>query len=104
MWHEVDWAVIAREQRAGIFRLSPKEFEQYTVMTRLELYNAGEPCGAAAIRRKLKREYNIQPLPSSSTIQRILVANCLTNGRIGYYPGVEEPPPYQWRPTRKERW
>ena len=64
---------------------TPDEIEQIVVMQRLHLYNLGLPCGAKAIRRKLDRE-GIQPLPSSSTINRILSRNCLTHRRTGYYP------------------
>jgi len=52
---------------------------------RLYLYNAGRPCGAKAIRAKLQDE-GISPVPSVSTITRVLVQQHLTNGRTGYYP------------------
>jgi len=54
-------------------------------MVRLELYNKGEHCGAKVIREEM-RELDIEPLPSVSKINRILSAECLTNGRTGYYP------------------
>jgi hypothetical protein len=62
-----------------------KEIEQIVILERLHLYNWGLPCGAKAIRRKLDRE-GIQPLPSISTINRILSRNYLTHRRTGYYP------------------
>ena len=62
-----------------------KEIEQIVIMERLHLYNRGLPCGAQAIRRMLDRE-GIQPLPSISTIKRILSRNCFTHRRTGYYP------------------
>lgn len=64
---------------------TPEQIEQIVVMERLHLYNWGLPCGAQAIRRKLDRD-GIEPLPSLSTIGRILSRNCLTHGRTGYYP------------------
>lgn len=51
---------------------------------RLHLYNRGVPCGAKAIRDKMSEE-NIKPLPSVSSISRILREQCLTHGRTGYY-------------------
>jgi hypothetical protein len=62
-----------------------KEIEQIVIMERLHLYNLGDPCGAKVIHRRLDR-YGIQPLPSISTINRILSRNCLTHRRTGYYP------------------
>ena len=67
----------------GIY--TPEEIEQIVVMERLNLYNRGLPCGAQAIRWKLHRE-GIEPLPSLSTIGRILSRNYLTHRRTGYYP------------------
>jgi hypothetical protein len=61
------------------------EIEKIVVMERLHLYNKGVPCGAQAIRNILFEEC-IRPLPSISTIKRILSRNCLTHGRTGYYP------------------
>lgn len=61
------------------------EIEQIVVMERLHLYNRGLHCGAKAIRRKLGQQ-GVQPLPSISTMKRILSRNCLTHGRTGYYP------------------
>jgi putative transposase len=62
------------------------EIEEIVVMERLHLYNKGAPCGARAI-RKILYEQCVRPLPSISTIKRILSRNCLTHGRTGYYPG-----------------
>jgi hypothetical protein len=64
---------------------TPEQIEQIVIMERLHLYNWGLHCGAKAIRRKLDRE-GVQPLPSISTINRILSRNCLTHRRTGYYP------------------
>jgi hypothetical protein len=65
-----------------------EEIEQIVVMERLHLYNRGIPCGAKAIRDLLDQE-GVRRLPSMSTIKRILSRNCLTYGRIGYFPGDE---------------
>lgn len=62
-----------------------EQIEQIVVMERLHLYNRGLPCGAQAIYKILEWE-GIRPLPSVSTIKRILSRNCLTHGRTGYYP------------------
>ena len=64
---------------------NPEQIEQIVIMERLHLYNWSLPYGAQAIRRQLARE-RIEPLPSISTIKRILSRNCLTHGRTGYYP------------------
>jgi hypothetical protein len=67
----------------GIY--TSEEIEQIVVMERLRLYNRGLSCGALAIRRNLIKE-GIEPLPSVSTIGRILSRNYLTHRRTGYYP------------------
>jgi len=64
---------------------TPEQIEQIVIMKRLHLYNWGLHFGAQAIRRQMDRE-GIEPLPSISTINRILSRNCLTHGRTGYYP------------------
>ncbi|MBW2632207.1 MAG: hypothetical protein JRC90_10730 [Deltaproteobacteria bacterium] len=61
-----------------------KEIEEIVKMVRLELYNNGEFCGARAIKEKLEDYYEINPLPSESTIGRILTHHGLTNGRTGW--------------------
>jgi len=67
---------------------SRAEIEEIVVMQRLHLYNRGIPCGAKAIRNLLDQQ-GVRPLPSVSTIKRILSRNCLTYGRTGFYPGDE---------------
>jgi hypothetical protein len=64
---------------------SRTEIEQIVVMERLNLYNQALPCGAQAILKKLQQE-NVHPLPSLSTIGRILSRQGLTHGRTGHYP------------------
>ncbi len=61
-----------------------KEIEEIVKMVRLELYNNGELCGTRAIKEKLEDYYEINPLPSESTIGRILAHHGLTNGRTGW--------------------
>ena len=62
-----------------------QEIEEIVVLARLELYNRGLPCGPKAIRKRLDVFYLVEPLPSESTIARILTKRCLTNGRTGCY-------------------
>jgi hypothetical protein len=69
-----------------------EELEQIVIMTRLELYNRGRPCGSNALRRWLDEGYDFKPLVSARTIDRILARNRLTHGRTGYYPGEETHP------------
>ena len=53
---------------------------------RLDLYNAGKKCGAAAIRDQMQ-EMLIKPLPSESMINRTLDELFLTHQRTGFYEG-----------------
>ena len=68
-----------------LFARTRDKIEQIVVMERLHLYNRGVPCGAKAIQNLLNQQC-VRPLPSISTIKRILSRNCLTHGRTGYYP------------------
>jgi putative transposase len=61
------------------------QIEQIIVMLRLHLYNREFPCGAKPIRHRLA-QLGLQPLPSESTIKRILSKNGLTHARTGFYP------------------
>jgi putative transposase len=65
-------------------RFLPAKIEQWIVWERLHLYNRGLPCGAWAIRLRLNL-LGIQPLPSVTSIHRILSRNGLTHGRTGIY-------------------
>jgi hypothetical protein len=65
---------------------SGKELRECVIFARLELYNQGAPCGADAVRKRLA-ELEVQPLPSCSTIGKIMTEECLTHGRTGHYPG-----------------
>ncbi len=69
-------------------RFLPAEIERLIVWKRLHLYNRGLPCGAIAIRQRLDRQ-GIQPLPSVSSINRILSRNGLTHRRTGFYPASD---------------
>lgn len=73
-----------------IHSLSPlrtkAELRECIVFVRLDLYNTGENCGPVAVRQRLE-EMEVKPLPSRSTIARVLVEECLTHGRTGHYPG-----------------
>lgn len=61
-----------------------QEIEECVVYVRLELYNNAFPYGPKAIRKKLRDFYHVEPLPSESTISRILSRRCLTHQRTGY--------------------
>ena len=69
-------------------RFLPAEIEQCIVWKRLYLYNRGLPCGAIAIRQRLNL-LGIQPLPSVSSIKRILSRNGLTHRRTGTYTDLD---------------
>jgi hypothetical protein len=56
----------------------------YITSFRLDLYNSGAHCGPRSIQDKWQDE-NLTPVPSISTIARVLKNQCLTNGRTGYY-------------------
>jgi len=65
--------------------LSKKEkWVEIVTHFRLSLYNKGVACGTKTILEKMTEEY-IKPLPSISTINKILREQCLTHGRTGYY-------------------
>ncbi len=67
-------------------RRSREEVEEIVVITRLELYNRGVPCGPTAIRTKMDAQC-VRPLPSTSTITRALTRRGLTHARTGLYDG-----------------
>ena len=71
-------------------RFCRTEIEQIVIMVRLHLYNSGSLYGPYAIKKIMEREA-IFPLPSISTIKRILLRNCLTHRRTGYYPEDHDP-------------
>lgn len=61
-----------------------EEIKEIVKMIRLELYNQGLCCGAKAIKNKMEDD-DMEPVPSESTIGRILSHNGLTYGRIGFF-------------------
>jgi hypothetical protein len=65
--------------------LTKNELVYAVVTERLHLYNRMEPCGAVALRKRL-RNLGVEKLPSISTIGIILSEQYLTHGRTGYYP------------------
>jgi len=87
MWSELDKQLLEREMNATAEPWSPEEAEQMVVMVRLELYNLGLPCGAAALHRRLDEHYNLRPLPPVRKIGEILARQGLINGRTGFYEG-----------------
>jgi len=60
-----------------------EEIVEIVKMIRLELYNNGLFCGAKAIKNKMEDD-DIKPVPSESSIGRILSRNGLTYGRTGF--------------------
>jgi repressor of nif and glnA expression len=61
-----------------------QQLQTIVKIVRLNLYNRGLPCGDRAIRRHLDA-LHVRPLPSLSTINRILTSHGLTNRRTGHY-------------------
>ena len=91
----LDWYVEQSRSARSNPRWTKPALEEQVKFVRLELYNQGVFCGAQAIRWRLE-ELAVEPLPSLSTIGRILVRHDLTDRRTGryepkgvYYPRVE---------------
>ena len=63
---------------------TPAEIEKIVEMVRLSLYNKGHFCGNQAIQWELI-DMEVQPIPSLSTIGRILLRRELTHRRTGRY-------------------
>jgi hypothetical protein len=61
----------------------------HVTYVRMDLYNKGKKCGPAAIQKEMLN-MEIDKIPSTAAISRILRDQYLTNGRTGYYPG--DPP------------
>ena len=61
-----------------------EEIIEIVKVIRLHLYNRGQHCGANIIRKEMEAE-NIEPIPSVSTIGRILSDHGLTHGRTGFF-------------------
>lgn len=64
---------------------SKNEMKDIAAFFRLDLYNNMLQYGGKAIRNKMHR-WSVKPLPSISTIEKILRDEYLTNGRTGFYP------------------
>jgi hypothetical protein len=72
-------------QAVGDQTRTKQEIEQCVIFVRLELYNRDLPCGPKAVKQRLEAFYHVKPLPSETTIARILSRNGLTHGRTGLY-------------------
>ena len=81
MWKDLDLDRMAEEENTYSPSRPPQEIEEIVVLARLDLYNRGLPCGAQALRRRLKAHYHLQPLPTERTIGRILARNGLIERR-----------------------
>jgi len=79
---------------------TPEEIEAIVKMARLSLYNKEQFCGAQAIIWQLE-DWDVRPLPSLSTVGRILRRHDLTHKRTGRYrpKGVPYPAPEATRPN-----
>ena len=64
-----------------------EEIVEIVKMIRLDLYNKGLHCGARVIWTEMEKG-NVEPMPSVSTIGRILSRHGLTHGRTGF---LEDP-------------
>jgi hypothetical protein len=91
MFNELDFEQMLRDT-AGLCdtEWSPGQIEQIVTMIRLELYNRGAACGPKSIQSQMDGSYGVKPLPSERTIARMLAANGLTYGRIGWCDGDEK--------------
>lgn len=76
--------MISNEQNM-IPEYTKNEIEEIVKMVRLELYNRGVGCGSKAIKKRLEEFYQIEPVPSESTIGRVLSRHGLTYSRTGFY-------------------
>lgn len=85
MWKDLNLEQMAEEEHARSPSRSPAEVEEIVVMARLDQHNRGQPCGADALRKRLKTFYHLKPLPSARTIGQILTRHGLTESRTGQY-------------------
>ena len=75
--------------------------EQVIILEYVHLFNAGQPCGATALRRHLIAQEYLCPVPSVSKIGTTLREYGLTHGRLGWDDDVEPRWPYDF--TRKPK-
>jgi hypothetical protein len=61
------------------------EIEEIVAMVRLNRYNRGRTHGANAILQEME-SMGVRPLPSPSSVNRILTHLGLTHSRTGHYP------------------
>ncbi len=77
--------------------------EQIILFERVQLYNAGRPCGAAALRHHLIEQEYLHPVPSVSKIGTVLREYGLTHGRLGWNDDVEPRWAYDFTKKPKPR-
>ena len=82
--HGTNWCQEISRQPLSCPLRTPDEIEQIVCFTRSSLYNKGTFHGAQAIKWQLEED-GVEPLPSESTIKRILRKHDLTNKRTGRY-------------------
>lgn len=98
---------VAQDPAADTAPLAPALVEQVVVAARLQLYNHGLPCGAAALHRYLREQVGLRPVPSIRRIRTLLTQYGLTYGRTGWYEGENLPagrPPSAWLPPEQRRY
>ena len=71
--------------------MTENKTERMVSFVRLELYNRALACGPKAIRERMAQFYRATPLPSVSTISRVLARHGLTHQRTGWYDGDPRP-------------
>jgi transposase InsO family protein len=89
---DLSWSESGSCQPHHVVNRTPKEVEEIVKMVRLNLYNKDLFCGAQAILWELV-DLGIKPLPSLSTINRILIRNDLIHQRTGKYEAKGTPYP-----------
>lgn len=82
--HDDAWFSSLSKRPANIANRTPAEIEEIVKLVRLNLYNQDLFCGAQAILWELE-DLGVTPLPSLSTVNRILKRNGLTHRRTGNY-------------------
>jgi hypothetical protein len=78
MWKDLDLERLAEEEHALSPPRPPEDVEAIVVTVRWERHNRNQPCGAVALRERLRTFYHLRPLPSARTIERILARHGLT--------------------------
>ncbi len=84
MWSDLDLEQLDKESYSSLAYYTKEEIEELIVMIRLNLYNNMKLCGSKKIQEELD-DTCVVPLPSLSTIGRVLRKRGLTYKRTGNY-------------------